>query len=256
MLAWSTPGCTAVPLTTVHHYSEPHTALACAVMGSRFGRSCTTVWPAFVKRSRSSARLPDTFMPSFRSSSRSLRTLITGKFACLCSPVSIYTGQGKAGSCQNFAREAALSMGGETRLSSRKFPAVWLKKKGACGFSGERGRRARNWYSEFRAWGAWQGNRGRGSEFRELRGDAPSMWPHREKEGVHEIGTANFVLGGGPGQGTGGARTKLAQRISCFRLPPCVGMLLRGGRRARNWHSEFRAQRSSWPERGAAWGCS
>ena len=26
-----------------------------------------------------------------------------------------------------------------------------------------------------------------------------------EKEGVHEIGTANFVVGGGPGKGTGGA---------------------------------------------------
>ena len=122
MLAWSTP--------TVHHYSEPHTALACAVMGSRFGRTCTTVWPAFVKRSRSSARLPDTFMPSFRSSSRSLRTVITGKFACLCSPVSIYTGQGKAGSCQNFAREAALSMGGETRFSSSNFSCRLAKKEG------------------------------------------------------------------------------------------------------------------------------
>ena len=127
-MAWSTPGCTAVPLTTVHHSSEPQTALACAVMGSRFGRSCTTVWPAFVKRSRCSARLPDTFKPSFRSSSRSLRTLITGKFACLCSPVSIYTGQGKAGSYQNFAREAALSMGRETRFSSRESFAVWPKR--------------------------------------------------------------------------------------------------------------------------------
>ena len=64
-------------------------------MGSRSGRSCTTVWPAFVKRSPSSARLLNTFRPSFRSSSRSLRTLISGKFARLCSPVSIYT-QGNA----------------------------------------------------------------------------------------------------------------------------------------------------------------
>ena len=160
MPAWSTPGCTAVPLTTVHHSSKLHKALACAVMGSRFGRSCTTVWPAFMS-SRSSARLPDTFRPSFRSSLRSLRTLITGKFACLCSPVSIYTGQGKAGSCQNFTREAALSMGGETRFSSRKFPAVWPKKKGACR-EGAREICTAN----FVLGGAWQGNRGRGSEFR------------------------------------------------------------------------------------------
>ena len=55
-----------------------------------------------------------------------------------------------------------------------------------------------------------------------------------EKEGVHEIGTANFVLGGGPAQGTEG-RTRNSH--SEFRAS--VGMLLGGGRRARNWHSEF-----------------
>ena len=129
--------------------------------GQQIGRSCTTVWPAFVKRSRSSTRLPDTFRPSFRSSS----------------PVSIYRRRGKAGSCQKFAREAALSMGGETRFSSSKSPAVWPKKKGAG--------------------------------LRML-----LAWPARRGEGVHEIGTANFVLGGAPGKGKGGAAcTILARRV-------------------------------------------
>ena len=77
--------------------------------------------------------------------------------------------------------------------------------------------------------------------------------------GAHEIGTGHapsmwFQEGGVVLAREQGARGKFAQRISCFRLPPCVGMLLGGGRRARNWHSEFRAQRCSWLERGAAWG--
>ena len=77
-----------------------------------------------------------------------------------------------------------------------------------------------------------------------LRGDAPiACGLSIQKEGVHEIGT---VLEGGPGQGTGG-RARKAQRISCS----CMGMLLAcglsagGGRRAKNWHSEFRAQRGN-----------
>ena len=60
--------------------------------------------------------------------------------------------------------------------------------------SEEKGKRARNWLSEFRAWGwSWQGNRGARAK-------------------------ANFVLESAPlacGKMQGAARTKLAQRISC-----------------------------------------
>ena len=82
----------------------------------------------------------------------------------------------------------------------------------ACGPSRERGRGARNWYSEFRAWGwSWPGNRG--------------------------------------------ARTKLAQRISCFNASvrghaPSMWPQHRGGK---DWHSEFR-EKCPWPERESCLG--
>ena len=63
--------------------------------------------------------------------------------------------------------------------------------------------------------------------------DAPRMWSAKKGEGVHEIGTARRLSW----QGKKGARTKLAQRSLCLRLPPL---------HVRNWHSEFRAQRCSW----------
>ena len=69
----------------------------------------------------------------------------------------------------------------------------------ACGPSEEGGRRARNWYSEFCAWGwSWQGKREIGTAKFVLKG-AHHMW-EKAGGGVHEMSTANFVCGGACGK--------------------------------------------------------
>ena len=114
---------------------------------------------AFFKRSRSSGRLPDTFRPNFRSSFRNFRTLVTtgsNLFQSTRSKVKQETAK--------IVRVRLLQAWEENHdFSCSKFPAVW-------------GRTHEHSCSRFHA-------------------AQNSGLCLKLTESVHEIGTANFVLG-------------------------------------------------------------